>query len=124
MAAVLIHEAIGDRLHCVFVDHGLMRLNEAEQVVTLFRDHYNIPLIHADESARFLGALEGVEDPEVKRKTIGKLFIDVFEEKAKIGRRRRFPGAGHVVSRRDRERVGAGRAVGDDQVAPQCGRTA
>ena len=83
VAAVLIHEAIGDQLHCVFVDHGLMRLYEAEQVVTLFRDHYNIPLIHADESERFLGALEGVDDPEAKRKTIGKLFIDVFEEKAK-----------------------------------------
>jgi GMP synthase (glutamine-hydrolysing) len=83
VAAVLIHEAIGDQLHCVFVDHGLMRLYEAEQVVTLFRDHYNIPLIHADESERFLSALEGVDDPEVKRKTIGKLFIDVFEEKAK-----------------------------------------
>ncbi|MGE0044120.1 MAG: glutamine-hydrolyzing GMP synthase [Hyphomonadaceae bacterium] len=83
VAAVLIHEAIGDQLHCVFVDHGLMRLGEAEQVVSLFRDHYNIPLIHADESERFLTALEGVDDPEVKRKTIGKLFIDVFEEKAK-----------------------------------------
>jgi GMP synthase (glutamine-hydrolysing) len=83
VAAVLIHEAIGDRLHCVFVDHGLMRLYEAEQVVTLFRDHYNIPLIHADESERFLSALAGVSDPEVKRKTIGRLFIDVFEEKAR-----------------------------------------
>ncbi|MBX3511528.1 MAG: glutamine-hydrolyzing GMP synthase [Hyphomonadaceae bacterium] len=83
VAAVLIHEAIGDRLHCVFVDHGLMRKDEAMQVVSLFRDHYNIPLIHADESVRFLGALAGVSDPEVKRKTIGKLFIDVFEEKAK-----------------------------------------
>jgi GMP synthase (glutamine-hydrolysing) len=83
VAAVLIHEAIGERLHCVFVDHGLMRLDEAKQVVSLFRDHYNIPLIHADESERFLSALEGVEDPEVKRKTIGKLFIDVFEEKAR-----------------------------------------
>jgi GMP synthase (glutamine-hydrolysing) len=84
VAAVLIHEAIGERLHCVFVDHGLMRLGEAEQVVSLFRDHYNIPLIHADESERFLSALEGVDDPEVKRKTIGKLFIDVFEEKARM----------------------------------------
>ncbi|MEZ5996098.1 MAG: glutamine-hydrolyzing GMP synthase [Hyphomonadaceae bacterium] len=88
VAAVLIHEAIGDQLHCVFVDHGLMRQNvegvsEAQEVVSLFRDHYNIPLIHADESERFLGALEGVDDPEVKRKTIGKLFIDVFEEKAR-----------------------------------------
>ncbi|MEL6317963.1 MAG: glutamine-hydrolyzing GMP synthase, partial [Pseudomonadota bacterium] len=82
VAAVLIHEAIGERLTCVFVDHGLMRQGEAEEVVTLFRDHYNIPLIHAEESARFLSALDGVSDPEAKRKTIGKLFIDVFEEKA------------------------------------------
>ena len=82
VAAVLIHEAIGDRLTCVFVDHGLLRQDEAEQVVTMFRDHYNIPLIHADESALFLGALAGVTDPEIKRKTIGKLFIDVFQKHA------------------------------------------
>ncbi len=82
VAAVLIHEAIGDQLTCVFVDHGLLRLNEAEEVVTMFRDNYNIPLIHADESELFLGALEGVSDPEVKRKTIGKLFIDVFQREA------------------------------------------
>jgi GMP synthase (glutamine-hydrolysing) len=82
VAAVLIHEAIGDQLTCVFVDHGLLRLNEAEEVVAMFRDHYNMPLIHADESALFLGALEGVSDPEVKRKTIGKLFIDVFQKHA------------------------------------------
>ena len=80
VAAVLIHQAIGDRLTCVFVDHGLLRLGEAEQVVTMFRDAYNIPLIHADESDRFLSALEGVSDPELKRKTIGRLFIDVFQE--------------------------------------------
>lgn len=83
VAAVLLHEAIGDQLTCVFVDHGLMRMGEADQVVTLFRDHYNIPLIHSDASDLFLGALEGVDDPEVKRKTIGKLFIDVFEKEAK-----------------------------------------
>ncbi|RQP04921.1 glutamine-hydrolyzing GMP synthase [Paracoccus sp. MA] len=82
VAAVLIHEAIGDQLTCVFVDHGLLRLNEAEEVVTMFRDNYNIPLIHADESELFLSALEGVADPEVKRKTIGKLFIDVFQKYA------------------------------------------
>jgi GMP synthase (glutamine-hydrolysing) len=82
VAAVLIHEAIGDQLTCVFVDHGLLRLGEAEQVVTMFRDHYNMPLIHADESNLFLGALAGVSDPEVKRKTIGKLFIDVFQKHA------------------------------------------
>ena len=83
VAAVLIHEAIGDQLTCVFVDHGLMRLNEAEQVVGLFRDHYNIPLVHVDASETFLNALDGVEDPEVKRKTIGRLFIEVFEAEAK-----------------------------------------
>jgi GMP synthase (glutamine-hydrolysing) len=83
VAAVLIHEAIGDQLTCVFVDHGLLRLNEAETVVDLFRHHYNIPLVHVDASKQFLGELEGVTDPEVKRKTIGKLFIDVFEAEAK-----------------------------------------
>ncbi|MFN3970946.1 MAG: glutamine-hydrolyzing GMP synthase [Gemmobacter sp.] len=83
VAAVLIHEAIGDQLTCVFVDHGLLRQGEAEQVVTMFRDNYNIPLIHADESALFLGALQGVSDPEVKRKTIGRLFVEVFEKHAK-----------------------------------------
>ncbi len=83
VAAVLIHEAIGDQLTCVFVDHGLLRQNEADQVLKMFRDTYNIPLIHADESDLFLGALHGVSDPEVKRKTIGKLFIDVFEKHAK-----------------------------------------
>ena len=82
VAAVLIHEAIGDRLTCVFVDHGLLRKGEAEEVVTMFRDTYNIPLIHADESALFLDALTGVSDPEVKRKTIGRLFIDVFQKHA------------------------------------------
>ncbi|MDR6954275.1 GMP synthase (glutamine-hydrolyzing) [Ancylobacter sp. 3268] len=83
VAAVLIHEAIGDQLTCVFVDHGLLRLGEAEKVVTLFRDSYNIPLVHVDAEEMFLKALEGVTDPEVKRKTIGKLFIDVFEAEAK-----------------------------------------
>lgn len=83
VAAVLIHEAIGDQLTCVFVDHGLMRQAEAEQVVGLFRDHYNIPLVHVDASKQFLGALAGVSDPEAKRKAIGKNFIDVFEAEAK-----------------------------------------
>ena len=86
VAAVLIHEAIGDRLTCIFVDHGLMRAGEAEQVVEIFRDHYNIPLIHRDASDLFLGKLAGVVDPEQKRKIIGGLFIDVFEEEAhKLG---------------------------------------
>ncbi|HVU31431.1 MAG TPA: glutamine-hydrolyzing GMP synthase [Sphingomicrobium sp.] len=86
VAAVLIHEAIGDQLTCVFVDHGLMRLGEAEQVVSLFRNSYNIPLVHVDASADFLGGLDGVTDPEKKRKFIGSEFINVFEEEArKIG---------------------------------------
>ena len=85
VAAVLIHEAIGDQLTCVFVDTGLLRHNEAEQVVTLFRDHYNIPLIHVDAADQFLGQLAGVSDPETKRKIIGRVFIEVFDaESAKI----------------------------------------
>ncbi len=83
VAAVLIHEAIGDQLTCVFVDHGLLRKNEADEVVTLFREHYNIPLVHSDASALFLDKLAGISDPETKRKTIGGLFIDVFEAEAK-----------------------------------------
>jgi GMP synthase (glutamine-hydrolysing) len=83
VAAVLIHEAIGEQLHCIFVDHGLLRHGEGEDVVRLFRDHYNIPLVHRDASDLFLGKLAGVTDPEQKRKIIGGLFIDVFEEEAK-----------------------------------------
>ncbi len=83
VTAVLLHEAIGERLTCVFVDTGLLRQNEAEEVVRLFREHFNIPLIHVDESERFLSALAGVTDPEAKRKTIGRLFVDVFEEIAR-----------------------------------------
>jgi GMP synthase (glutamine-hydrolysing) len=83
VASVLIHEAIGDQLTCIFVDHGLLRQNEAEEVVRLFREHYNIPLIHVNARDRFLAALAGKSDPEAKRKTIGALFIDVFDEEAK-----------------------------------------
>jgi GMP synthase (glutamine-hydrolysing) len=83
VAAVLIHEAIGHQVTCVFVDHGLLRLGEGERVVALFRGHYNIPLVHVAAQETFLKALAGVEDPEEKRKTIGKLFIDVFEAEAK-----------------------------------------
>ena len=82
VAAVLIHEAIGDQLTCVFVDHGLLRQGEAKEVVTMFSENYKIPLIHADESELFLGELEGQSDPETKRKTIGRLFIDVFQKYA------------------------------------------
>jgi GMP synthase (glutamine-hydrolysing) len=83
VAAVLIHEAIGEQLTCVFVDHGLMRANEAEQVVSLFRNHYNIPLVHVDAADAFLGGLAGLDEPEAKRKLIGKTFIDIFEQEAK-----------------------------------------
>src|SRR5258707_1014320 len=83
VAAVLIHEAVGDQLTCVFVDHGLLRLGEGRKVVTLFRDSYNIPLVHVEAQAQFLAALKGVTDPEAKRKTIGQLFIDVFEAEAR-----------------------------------------
>jgi len=83
VVAVLIHEAIGAQLTCVFVDHGLLRKGEAQQVVSLFRDHYNIPLVHVNAETLFLDALAGVTDPEAKRKTIGRLFIDVFDAEAK-----------------------------------------
>ena len=83
VAAVLIHEAIGHQLTCVFVDHGLMRANEAEQVVSLFRNHYNIPLVHVDAEREFLTGLAGLDEPEAKRKLIGKTFIEIFEAEAK-----------------------------------------
>ncbi|MHC5307758.1 glutamine-hydrolyzing GMP synthase [Bartonella sp. LJL80] len=83
VAAVLIHEAIGSQLTCIFVDHGLLRKNEAQEVVSMFRETYNIPLVHVDASDLFIDALEGESDPETKRKTIGRLFIEVFEEEAK-----------------------------------------
>ncbi|MBB6011267.1 GMP synthase (glutamine-hydrolyzing) [Aquamicrobium lusatiense] len=86
VAALLVHEAVGDQLTCILVDHGLMRKNEAADVVAMFRQHYNLPLILVDAADRFIGALEGESDPETKRKTIGRLFIEVFEEEAsKLG---------------------------------------
>jgi GMP synthase (glutamine-hydrolysing) len=83
VVAVLLHEAIGEQLTCVYVDTGMMRAGESEQVVGLFRDHFNIKLVHKDASDLFLGKLDGVSDPEQKRKIIGGTFIDVFEEQAK-----------------------------------------
>jgi GMP synthase (glutamine-hydrolysing) len=86
VAAVLLHEAIGDQLTCIFVDHGLLRKGEAEEVVEMFGGHYNIPLVHRNAADMFIDALDGVDDPERKRKIIGGLFIDVFEQEAeKIG---------------------------------------
>lgn len=83
VTAMLLHEAIGDQLTCVFVDHGLLRQGEAEEVVKMFRDNYKMKLIHAEEQKLFLGQLDGQSDPETKRKIIGSLFIDVFDKYAK-----------------------------------------
>jgi GMP synthase (glutamine-hydrolysing) len=86
VAAALLHEAIGDQLTCIFVDTGLLRLGEADEVVRLFRGHYNIPLVHSDASTLFLAKLAGITDPEQKRKIIGATFIEVFDAEAhKIG---------------------------------------
>jgi GMP synthase (glutamine-hydrolysing) len=82
VAALLVHKAIGDQLTCVFVDHGLMRKNEGDQVVAAFRDHFKVPLVVADAKDRFLDRLKGVTDPEQKRKIIGAEFIRVFEQEA------------------------------------------
>ncbi len=82
VVAILLHEAIGDQLTCVFVDHGLLREGEAEEVVSLFKEHYNLSLVHRDAADLFLEKLAGVSDPEQKRKIIGATFIDVFEEEA------------------------------------------
>jgi len=92
VAAVLIHEAVGDQLTCIFVDHGLLRHNEAGEVVSLFRGHYNIPLVHVNAAQKFIGALAGVSDPEKKRKIIGAQFIEVFEAEA-----RKLGGAGFLA---------------------------
>ncbi len=83
VAALLVHKAVGDQLTCVFVDHGMMRSNEAEQVVETFGEHYHVPLVHVQAQDRFLDLLAGVEDPEQKRKIIGREFIRVFEEEAR-----------------------------------------
>ena len=83
VAALLIHQAVGDQLTCIFVDTGLLRHGEADQVVHMFRDRFNIPLVHRDATDLFLDGLAGISDPEAKRKTIGRLFIDVFDQEAK-----------------------------------------
>jgi GMP synthase (glutamine-hydrolysing) len=83
VAALLVHKAVGDQLTCVFVDHGLLRKNEAEQVVETFGGHFQVPLVHVDTEERFLARLAGVDDPERKRKIVGEEFIRVFEEEAR-----------------------------------------
>jgi GMP synthase (glutamine-hydrolysing) len=82
VAAALIHKAIGDQLTCVFVDHGLLRLNEAEQVMQTFGQHFGMKIIHVDATEQFMGKLHGVSDPEAKRKIIGKEFVEVFQSEA------------------------------------------
>jgi len=124
VAAVLIHEAIGEQLTCVFVDHGLLRLGEAQEVVSLFRDSYNIPLVHVEAERLFLDALAGVSDPELKRKAIGKLFIDVFEAEAKKVGGAEFLAQGTLYPDVIESVSFTGRAVGDYQVASQCRRAA
>src|SRR5262249_29933528 len=92
VAAVLRQRALGQRLSCIFVDNGLLRLREAEEVIRMFRDHFRLKVIHVDAGARFLRELLGVTDPEQKRKIIGRVFIDVFEEEA-----RKIEGARYLV---------------------------
>jgi GMP synthase (glutamine-hydrolysing) len=82
VAALLVHRAVGEQLTCVFVDHGLMRRNEGEQVISAFRDHFKVPLVAVDAEDRFLARLAGLSEPEAKRKAIGAEFIRVFEEEA------------------------------------------
>src|SRR6478609_9330133 len=83
VAALLVHKAVGDQLTCVFVDHGMMRKDEAEQVVETFEGHFHVPLVHVCAEERFLARLDGVDDPELKRKAVGEEFIRVFEEESK-----------------------------------------
>jgi GMP synthase (glutamine-hydrolysing) len=96
VAAALIHKAIGDQLTCVFVDHGLLRLDEAKQVMDTFAKHMHVRVRHVDASAQFLSALKGVADPEQKRKIIGKLFVDVFQQEAKTVRNARWLAQGTI----------------------------
>src|SRR5204862_4377373 len=110
VAALLVHKAVGDQLTCVFVDHGLLRENEAEQVVETFAGHFHVPLVHVQAQGRFLSRLDGVEDPEEKRKVVGEEFIRVFEEEARKLGNTRFLVQGTLYS----DVIESG---GDDQVA-------
>ena len=120
VAAVLIHEAIGEQLTCIFVDHGLLRQGEADEVVATFRDRFNIKLVHRDASELFLGALDGVTDPELKRKTIGRLFIEVFEEEAAKAGGADFLAQGTLYPDVIESVSFTGGPIGHHQVASQC----
>jgi GMP synthase (glutamine-hydrolysing) len=110
VAALLVHKAVGDQLTCVFVDHGLLRENEAEQVVETFAGHFHVPLVHVQAQGRFLSRLSGVHDPEQKRKIVGEEFIRVFEEEAASLGNVRFLVQGTLYS----DVIESG---GDDEVA-------
>ncbi len=124
VTAVLLHEAIGDALTCIFVDHGLLRQGEAEEVERLFRGHFNIPLIHVNAAPRFLEALAGVTDPEQKRKTIGQLFIEVFDEAAHEVGGADFLAQGTLYPDVIESVAPRGGPSRNHQIAPQCRRSA
>ena len=123
VAAVLIHEAIGDQLTCVFVDHGMLRLDEAKTVVDLFRHHYNIPLVHVDASKAIPRRTRRRHRPRNEAQDHRPPVHRRVRRGSEKDRRRGFPGARHALSRRDRERLLHRRPVGDHQVAPQCRRS-
>ena len=124
VAAVLIHEAIGDQLTCIFVDTGLMRAGEADEVVSLFRDHYNIPLIHAEAARPVPGAAGGRQRSGTKAQDHRRRLHRRLRQGKPEGRRRGISGPGHALSRRDRKRLGHRRALRHHQVASQCRRLA
>ena len=121
VAALLLHHAIGPRLHCVFVDNGLLRLGERQAVEQLYARHFEMDLHVVDASELFLGKLEGVSDPEEKRKIIGHVFVDVFREKAKEFTNAHFLGQGYALSRCDRVGGRPWWSHRGDQEPPQCG---
>ena len=124
VAAALIHKAIGDQLTCVFVDHGLLRLNEAALVMDMFAGRLHAKVRHVDAGAQFLGHLAGVTDPEAKRKIIGREFVEVFQAEAVVADRCEVAGAGHHLSRRRRVGRRQDEEVQDDQEPPQRRRPA
>ncbi len=124
VVAALLHRAIGDKLICVFVDNGLLRLGEGDQVMATFARHMGVRVIRADAEQRFLDRLEGIEDPEQKRKRIGNTFIDVFDEEASKAAQRQMAGPGHHLPGRDRVRRRQDRKSKGHQIPPQRRRPA
>jgi hypothetical protein len=123
VAAALIHRAIGDQLTCVFVDHGLLRKDEGKMVMDMFAKNLGVKVLRIDATDQFMGHLAGVNDPEQKRKIIGREFVEVFQAQAKQADGRALAGAGHDLSGRDR--IGRqGQEGPDHQEPPQRGRPA